>query len=125
MADQKQLVLIIEDDITLAKMYVEKLNIEGFKTLVAHDGDEGLKLALEKSPNVVLLDIMLPKRPGLELVQKLRENEKGKNMPIIALSNLTERTEADKAKALGVKEYLAKAMHTPEEIVEKVKKYAS
>ena len=116
-----KLILIIEDDLALAKMYSEKFQTEKFETLVATDGETGLKLALDKIPDFILLDMMLPKMSGQTVLEKLREHPIGKSIPVISLTNLTEKDQAHKAIKSGVKEYLAKPMHTPEEVVEKVK----
>jgi DNA-binding response OmpR family regulator len=117
------LILIVEDDASLAKMYALKFSNEGFRVTVANDGARGLQLAAEERPNIILLDMMLPKYSGIEFLEQLQQHLKQINMPILALSNLTEKQEADRALKLGVKEYLAKAMNTPEDVVAKVKQY--
>ena len=122
---QAKIILIVEDDPVLLKMYSEKFNFEGFEVLNAHDGEEALKVALENKVGIILLDIMLPRMSGTDFLEKFRQKEKGKNVPVIALTNLTEEAEKEKALKLGVKAYLVKAMQTPEEVVEKVKKYLS
>ena len=117
------LILIVEDDPSLSKMYALKFKNEGFRVSVALDGAKGLQLAAQEQPNLILLDMMLPKYSGIEFLEQLQQHLKSISMPILALSNLTEKQEADRALKLGVKEYLAKAMNTPEQVVEKVKKY--
>ncbi len=119
----KPAVLIIEDDIVLSKMYTEKFMIEGFHTLTASNGETGLRLALEEHIGVILLDIMLPRVSGIDFLETLRQSTKGKEIPVIALTNLAKDEERARAMELGVKEYLVKAMQTPEEVVETVKKY--
>ncbi|OGM31412.1 hypothetical protein A2803_05440 [Candidatus Woesebacteria bacterium RIFCSPHIGHO2_01_FULL_44_21] len=104
-------------------MYALKFKNEGFRVSVALDGAKGLQLAAQEQPNLILLDMMLPKYSGIEFLEQLQQHLKSISMPILALSNLTEKQEADRALKLGVKEYLAKAMNTPEQVVEKVKKY--
>jgi len=116
-------ILIVEDDVSLAKMYALKFKSEGFQVLVANDGAQGLALVAEQKPVLILLDMMLPKYSGIEFLEQLQQHSQPIGIPIIALSNLTEKQEADRALQLGVKEYLAKAMNTPEDVVEKVKKY--
>jgi CheY-like chemotaxis protein len=125
-AQEKQgaaMVLLIEDDPLLTKMYKAKFTTEGFNVLVAQDGEEGLKMALENSPDMILLDIMMPKLSGLDLLGKLREDPKGKDIPVIVLTNLTQQKEAQKALDLGAKEFMVKANLTPSQVVEKIKKY--
>jgi DNA-binding response OmpR family regulator len=116
------LILIIEDDFTLAKMYSEKFKSEGFEVLIARDGQEGLRLVSERKPGFVLLDMMLPKTSGQEVLNQLK-NSTNEGLQIIALTNLARKDEAQKALELGAKEYLIKAMYTPEEVVQKVKQY--
>lgn len=116
-------VLIVDDDPVLLKMYSEKFAFEGFKVITARDGEEALQITSSNLPDTILLDIMLPKMSGTDFLARLRQTDKGKNVPVIALSNLTEAGEREKAIKLGVKEYLAKAMQTPEQVVEVVKKY--
>ncbi len=117
------LILIVEDDNSLATMYAEKLKIEGFDVLIARDGEEGLKLISEKKPNFILLDMMLPKYSGQNLLAALHKLPQTKDVSVIALTNLAQKNEAKKALELGAKEYLVKAMYTPEEVVNKVKHY--
>jgi two-component system alkaline phosphatase synthesis response regulator PhoP len=119
----KKKILIIEDDPLLVKMYSTKFASEGFQVLSASDGLEGLKIALEQVPDVIILDIMMPKMSGHDVLAKMRNSNKTNNIPVIVLSNLTQRTEAQKALDLGAKEYMAKASFTPGQVIERVKKY--
>ncbi len=116
-------ILLVEDDVALAKMYSTKFALEGFNVKIARTGEEGLNMALTEKPDLILLDMMLPKISGDVILQKIKNDPNAKNIPVIVLSNLTVTKEAQEAVRLGAKEYLAKAMHTPEQIVEKVKKY--
>lgn len=116
-------ILLIEDDPVLSRMYAEKFRHEGFNVKTALDGEAGLQEALSNGISIILLDIMLPKMSGTDLLEKLRSDSKGKDIPVVALTNLAEQAEKDKAMKYGVKEYLVKAMQTPEQVVEKVKKY--
>lgn len=99
--------------------------MDGFSVLTAYNGDDGLRIAEETPPDVILLDMMLPKTSGDIVMQKLHENPKTSLIPIIVLSNLTVQKHAQDSLQYGVKEYLAKAMYTPEQVVEKVKRYVS
>jgi DNA-binding response OmpR family regulator len=116
-------ILLVEDDPVLSKMYTEKFKFEGFNVLSAGNGEDGLKMALTQKVDLILLDLMLPRLSGNELLAKLREDPKGKDITVIALTNLAEQEEKDRAMQLGAKEYLIKAMQTPEEVVKKVKDY--
>lgn len=117
------IVLLIEDDSLLSKMYKTKLNMEGFNVLVAEDGETGLKMALEQKIDFIILDVMMPKISGLDLLVQLRQNPKGKNIPVIVLSNLAEEEKMKKAVSLGAKEFLIKANVTPGDVAAKVKQY--
>lgn len=123
MDNANPLVLIVEDDPSLSKMYALKFKKEGINVSIAHDGATGLAKAAEESPKLILLDMMLPKYTGIEFLEQIQQHGKATDIPVIALTNLTEKKDVDRAKELGVKEYLAKAMHTPEEIVTTAKKY--
>ena len=114
-------ILIVEDDPSLSKMYATKFGKEGFNVLTAMDGASGLSLAAEQHPSVILLDMMLPKYSGIEFLEQLKQHTAMQNTPVIALTNLTENQEKERALKLGAKDYLAKAMHTPDEVVQKVK----
>ena len=119
--ENSQTILIVEDDPVLLKMYSEKFNFEGFNVLNAKDGQEALDVTGDKDVDVILLDIMLPRMSGTDFLEKYRQTAKGKGTPVIALTNLTEEAEKQRALKLGVKAYLVKAMQTPEEVVEKIK----
>ena len=122
-AKEGKTILIVEDDPVLLKMYTEKFTFEGFDVLNAKDGEEALKVSLAEKVDMILLDIMLPRMSGTDFLEKLRQDTKGKNIPVVALTNLAEEDEKQRALKLGVKEYLVKAMQTPEQVVEKIKKY--
>lgn len=116
-------VLIVEDDVQLSTMYKMKLENSGFEVAIANEGRTGLQIATTQKPDIILLDIMLIDRDysGLSMLEDLRKTEEGKNIPVLALTNLTKREVADKAKTLGVMDYMIKAMHTPEDIVKKIR----
>jgi CheY-like chemotaxis protein len=116
-------ILVVEDDPVLLKMYTEKFTFEGFGVLNARDGEEAFTVATKSGVDIILLDIMLPRMSGTDFLEKLRQDPKGKNLPVVALTNLAEEGEKQKALKLGVKEYIVKAMQTPEQVVEKIKKH--
>lgn len=118
-----QTILLVEDDPLLSRMYQTKFTKEGYRVLLAEDGEAGLKIALEQRIDFLILDIMMPKLSGLDLLAKLRENPRGKTIPVIVLSNLAQQKEAEKALALGAKEFLIKANLTPSQVSAKVKQY--
>ena len=82
-------ILIVEDEKMLAEMYKDKFEHEGFEVLSASDGEKGLKIALEEKPDILLLDVLLPKKEGVEVLKEVRESGRwGKSVPIIMLTNL-------------------------------------
>jgi len=119
----KKTILLIEDDPLLVKMYREKFEMEGFRVISAEDGEKGLDAAFNEKVDIVILDLLIPRLSGMDFLKKLRESEMSKDLPVIVLSNLSEREEQDKARQLGVKEYLLKANLTPTQVVEKIKLY--
>lgn len=120
--DKKKHILIIEDEKDLAVMLKEVLEEAGFEVLITGDGVEGLRNILEKHPDLVLLDLNLPKMDGLTLLKKIRENEGGKDIPFVILSNISDITSISKAMGEGVYDYLIKSDWKLEDVVSKVKK---
>lgn len=116
------LVLIVEDDPALANLYDQIFKGDGYDTLVARDGEAGFELATTKNPDFILLDMKLPKMSGMEVFEKLILTPEGKNIPVIFLTNDTDPEERKKALSLGARDYIAKAMYPPEEILSRVKK---
>jgi DNA-binding response OmpR family regulator len=84
----KKTVLIIEDDKMLQKALIERFTHEGFAALSAQDGEEGLRIALEKHPHLITIDILMPKMSGIQLMDEIRKDSWGKTVPIIILTNL-------------------------------------
>jgi len=118
---KKAKILLVEDDNFLAGMYNAKLNIEGYSVDLASDGEQGLKLAKEGSPDLILLDIILPKLSGFEVLKAIKKDGKTKNIPVILLTNLGQRDDVSKGLALGANDYLIKAHFMPSEVVAKIK----
>ncbi len=123
MKKEKAKILIVEDDGFLIKAYQIKFERAGFKVFIALDGDEGLKVSQKEMPDLIILDLMLPKMNGFEFLKKIKSDEKLKNIPVVALSNLGQRSDQEKAFSLGAAEYFIKTEHTLEEIIEKISKY--
>lgn len=116
-------VLLVEDDINLARMYKIKFSKEGMDIKIAPDGEAALTVATQTPIDLILLDMVLPKMNGNQFLQKLRELPLGKNIPVIVLTNYSKKEDFEIAHSLGVVDYLSKAMTTPEQLVEKVRKY--
>ena len=115
-------ILVIEDDKFLRELLVGKLKKEGYATTEAVDGEEGLDAAKKDPPHLIMLDLVLPGADGFEILQDLKNNPNVSKVPVIVLSNLGSREDIDRALSLGAKEFLVKAHHTPQEIVDTIKK---
>ena len=115
-------ILFIEDESALQKTFGDILSQEGYEMISALDGEKGLEMAKAKKPDLILLDLILPKIHGLEVLKKLKIEETTKEIPIIVLTNLEEIGDVGKALELGAKTYLVKAQYILEEVVEKIKK---
>jgi len=120
-SDKKSTVLLIEDEKLLSKAIKKKLEKNGFDVLEAYDGGEGLAVALEKHPDLILLDIVLPLMDGVTLLDRLREDEWGKWVPVIILSNLSDASTVEESKKKGVNNYLVKTDWKLDEVVAKVR----
>lgn len=105
----------------LADMYVAKFSKEGLSVMRAEDGVQGLELAKKHKPDVVLLDIILPKLDGFAVLKELKNDPQLSDVHILLLTNLGQDEDVEKGKKLGADDYFIKANHTPAEIVEKVK----
>lgn len=117
-------IVLVEDDELFVKMYQKKFQKEGFELLTALDGEEGLKLIQQTKPELVILDLMMPKMGGVELLRKIRTDQDLKDLPVVVMTNLNSSSaEVKEAIGLGVKETVLKTDVTPAEIVEVAKKY--
>jgi DNA-binding response OmpR family regulator len=114
-------ILFIEDESALQKTFGDMLTHEGYEMISALNGEAGLRLAQEKKPDLILLDLILPKVHGLEVLKKLKQNPETKEIPIVILTNLEDMESVEKALRLGAVTYLVKASYTLEEVLEKIK----
>ena len=117
----KKTVLVVEDEPALRKALTEKLSAAGYRVLAAKDGQEGLTMAVNKKPKVVLLDLMLPKMDGMSVLDRMRKDPYGKSVPVIILTNLMATDGYKKlAEEFEVYDYVVKSDRTLEEVVTKV-----
>lgn len=121
MATKKNIVALIEDDPLIAEMYTTKFIKEGYDIKHAADGFEGLELVKKEKPDIILLDIIMPKMDGFQVLQELRKEAAFKNTPVIMLTNLGQEEDVQKGRALGATDYFIKTNFTPAAIVDKVK----
>lgn len=115
-------ILFIEDEAAIQKTLGEALRKRGYEVKSAIDGEAGLRLAKSENPDLVLLDLILPKMHGLEVLEKLRQDDKTKDLPVIILTNLENIGEVERAIELGSTTYLVKTNYSLEEVIDKVKK---
>jgi len=121
MNDKK--ILIVEDEVTLRRVLVDKFENEGMRVFSASNGEDGLEIALEEIPDIILLDIIMPKKDGLTMLRELRENEKGKNIKVIILTNITDASKMLDDANRGVYDFLIKSDWKVEDIFKKVQDY--
>jgi two-component system alkaline phosphatase synthesis response regulator PhoP len=120
-AKMAKVVLVIEDDTSLLNVLAYKISEEGFQVLKAENGQAGLEMALREHPDLILLDLLLPKLSGLNLLDNLRKDKKGKKIPVFILSNLTENDTIYKSITLNTAAYFIKSNSSLEHIATEVK----
>ncbi len=113
-------ILIIDDDLTLREMYEEYLKASGFTVLSAQDGEEGLIKAKESNPSIILLDLMMPKISGIEVLHQLKADNTMKDIPVIVFTALIQDLEKQESFAAGASDYVVKTEVTPKGILEKI-----
>ena len=113
-------ILLAEDDVFMLEIMSEKLRKNGFEVNIAKDGEDCMRVLLSSRPDIVLLDILMPKIDGFEILRRMRESESLSNIPVVILSNLGQKEEIQRALNLGVKDYIIKSNFTTNEIVEKI-----
>jgi len=113
-------VLIVEDEELLLNLLKDKLSEIGYEVSSALDGEAGFKAVKEIVPDLILLDLIMPKMSGFELLEKMQEDDSIKPIPVIIISNSGQPVELEKAKQLGASDWLIKTEFDPREVVEKV-----
>jgi len=115
-------ILIVEDEEIMLGLLQKKLTTEGYEISVARDGEEGMRAMKEVKPNLILLDIIMPKMGGFEVMEKMNKDKELKKIPVIVISNSGQPVEIDKAQKLGAKDWLIKTEFDPQEVIDKVVK---
>ena len=113
-------ILIIEDEEILLDLLQKKLTQEGYEVTIAKDGVEGIEKIKEQIPDLILLDIIMPKMGGFEVMKELQENDEFPKIPIIIISNSGQPVELDLAQKLGANDWLIKTDFDPQEVTDKV-----
>lgn len=119
-SDEGVRVLLVEDDQEFAEMYRLKLEADGYEVQIAEDGEVGLRLAVDDPPDLLFLDIRMPRLDGLDMLERLRAEEKTKEVPVVILSNYGEDELRKRGFDLGALEWLIKANVTPSEVSSRV-----
>ncbi len=125
MPETKAHILLVEDESFLANMYQTKLQLEGYNTEIAINGEEALQKLAATAYDLVLLDIMMPKLNGFAVLKSIRQekNKTRNDVPVVVLTNLGQKNDIEQGLLLGANDYLVKANFTPSEVVQKIKKY--
>ncbi len=114
-------ILIVEDDPFLLKMYSKKFQVEGFDVQTAVDGQAGLAKIKSFMPDLVLMDIMMPKLNGIQVIEKAKADPVIKDIPILVLTNLSSTEDAGTAVKTGAVDYMIKSDFIPSQVIDKVK----
>jgi DNA-binding response OmpR family regulator len=122
MSDVKFKILVAEDDRFLSKVYFTKLSAEGYDVVVASDGEEAIRKVEAEKPDLVLLDMVMPKTNGFDVLKTIKAGDT-KDIPVIILSNLGQDEDVKKGLKLGAVDYLVKTNLSIQEVVTKVKEY--
>lgn len=115
--------MIVEDDEHISKVYEIKLAKEGIETSLAVDGDEAVVKITREKPDLILLDLMIPKKDGFGVLEDIKKVPELANIPVLVISNLGQQSDQDRALALGANEYLVKVDNPIQEVINKVKGY--
>ncbi len=122
MADAKKKIFLVEDDLFLSDMYRTKFSLSGYDMPHAEDGETAMRMIKEAKPDLVLLDIVLPKKSGFDVLKDLKADPELAKTPVILLTNLSQKDDVDRGFKLGATDYIIKAHFTPAEVVAKVEK---
>lgn len=121
--ENKKKVVVVEDDEHISKVYEIKLTKEDITTMVARDGEEAVTMITAEKPDLIILDLMIPKKDGFGVLEEIKKNPNLAKIPVIILSNLGQKKDQDRALGLGANEYLVKMDYSIQEIIDKVKGY--
>lgn len=116
-------ILIVEDDPLIVKIYSTRLKADGHEIFTAENGEDGIRQAIQHEPDLVVLDVMMPRMDGFGVLQKIRSDERLAKTPIIMYSNLSNEDEIQRAKKMGATEFIVKANLSPNQVIAKLKEY--
>lgn len=118
-------VLIIEDDPLMLRMYQKIFSFDGYEVETATDGEMGIEKVRSVKPTIVLLDVMMPKMNGLQVLEKIKADPETKSIPVIMLTNLAGQQDVDKALTMGAVKYIIKSEYEPKQVSDMVKEIIS
>jgi len=116
-------ILIVEDDLPLLRMYQVVLQKAGCQVLSALDGEEGIEKVRDDNPDLILLDVVLPKKNGFQVLEYLKSDVNFSRIPVVCLSVLHQEEDIEQCKRLGAKDFLVKTDVDPEDVISKVLSY--
>ena len=116
-------ILLVEDDDNLANVYETRLQAEGFRTVRVNNGEDALQTALQAKPDLILLDVMMPKVSGFDVLDILRNTPETANTKIIMLTALSQEADQERARSLGVNDYLVKSQVVIADVVDRIKQH--
>ena len=123
MNENQKKVMIVEDDEHITKVYEIKFTKEGIRSIFARDGEEAITKILAEKPDLILLDLMVPKIDGFAVLEQIKLHPETSKIPVIVLSNLGQKSDQDRALKLGANEFLVKVDCSIQEVINKVKEY--
>ena len=123
--ETRKKILLVEDDEVLASVYRARLEMEDFEVIEVHDGEQALTAALEYRPDLIILDAMMPKISGFDVLDILRNTPETMNLQIIMLTALSQESDRERAEKLGVDEYLVKSQVMISDVIDKVREHLS
>lgn len=116
-------ILVVEDDQHIAKIYETKFSKEGYNTILAVNGEDAIQKATAQKPDLIMLDLMVPKKDGFVVLEEIKKVPNLASVPVIVISNLGQASDKDRALALGANEYMIKVEYSMQEVVDMAKKY--
>lgn len=123
MEEHKKKILIIEDDEHVSKVYEMKFSKEGYETIFVASGEEAVEKITSEKPNLIILDLMVPKKDGFAILEEIKKNPSVSSIPVIVLSNLGGNGDQERARSLGASDYMVKVNYSMQEVIDKAKSY--
>ena len=116
-------VLLAEDELFLSRTFENRLTLEGYTVLLAHDGEDAIQMILKEKPDLILLDLIMPKKNGFEVLEVIKQDELVQHIPVIITSNLGQDSDIEKAMKLGAIDYIIKSNISLKDLAVKVKEH--